>query len=47
MSNEQKLSIIFAGLAFLTGLAVVAYGSVLTGTIKGVAKGIAAVIELV
>lgn len=34
MNNEQKLSIIFSGLAFLTGLAVIAYGSVLTGVVK-------------
>lgn len=34
MTNEQKLAIIFAGLSFLAGLAVVAYGSVLTGAIK-------------
>jgi len=34
MNNEQKLAIIFSGLAFLTGLAVVACGSVLTGAVK-------------
>ncbi len=30
MNNEQKLAIIFAGLAFLAGLAIASYGSTVT-----------------